>query len=160
MQTDHKPLAFLFGPKRGIPVLAMSRLQRWSIQLAAYQYDIEYRPSKNQPNAHALSRMPRKIIEEVDEWTKEADEVNHIQVERTPITVSKIREATRGDPILSRTMMYCILHGWPPKENIRENLNFILTSKISFQLKMAACFGDLEWLFQLNTKRPFYQNCI
>lgn len=78
LQTDHKPLAFLFGPKRGIPVLAASRLQRWSIQLAAYQYDIEYQPSKNHPNADALSRMPRKIIEEVDEWTKEANEVNHI----------------------------------------------------------------------------------
>ena len=78
LQTDHKPLAFLFGPKRGIPVLAASRLQRWYIQLAAYQYDIEYRPSKNHPNADALSRMPRKIIEEVDEWTKEANEVNHI----------------------------------------------------------------------------------
>ena len=87
LQTDHKPLAFLFGPKRGIPVLAASRLQRWSIQLAAYQYDIEYRPSKNHAKADAFSRMPRKIIEEVDEWTKDA---NHIEVERTPITVSKI----------------------------------------------------------------------
>ena len=44
-QTDHKPLTILFGPKRGIPVLAASRLQIWSIQPAAYQYDIEYRPS-------------------------------------------------------------------------------------------------------------------
>ena len=45
--TDHRPLTLLLGPKRGIPVLAASRLQRWSIQLSAYQYDIEYRASKN-----------------------------------------------------------------------------------------------------------------
>ena len=43
--TDHRPLTVLLGPKRGIPVLAASRLQRWSIQLSAYQYDIEYRAS-------------------------------------------------------------------------------------------------------------------
>ena len=43
--TDHKPLTLLLGPKRGIPVLAVSRLQRWAIQLGVYQYDIEYRAS-------------------------------------------------------------------------------------------------------------------
>ena len=155
MQTDHKPLAFLFGPKRGSPVLAASRLQRWSIQLAACQYNIEYRQSKNHANAHALSRMPRKIIEEVDEWTKGANEVNHIQVERTLITVSKIRNASVE---IQSSRVRCILHGWPPKENIPED--FTLTSKMNSQLKMAACFEDLEWLFQLNIKRPFYQNCI
>ena len=26
--TDHKPLTYILGPKRGIPVLAASRLQR------------------------------------------------------------------------------------------------------------------------------------
>ena len=32
----------------------------------------------NHANADALSHMPRKIIEEVDEQTKEANELNHI----------------------------------------------------------------------------------
>ena len=74
--TDHKPLTLLLGPKRGIPVLAASRLQRWAIQLGAYQYDIEYRTSKNNVNADALSRLPRKTVEEPDTCTSEADEVN------------------------------------------------------------------------------------
>ena len=45
--TDHKPLTHILGLKRGIPVLADSRLQRWSILLAAYTFDIEYRASHN-----------------------------------------------------------------------------------------------------------------
>ena len=65
--TDHKPLTYILGPKRGIPVFAASRLQRWSIQLAAYTYDIEYRASQNHGNADALSRLPRKTIEEADD---------------------------------------------------------------------------------------------
>ena len=78
--------------------------------------------------------MPRKIIEEVDEWTKEANEVNYIQVERTPITVSKIREATCGDPVLS-CAMHCILHGWPPKANIPEDLKFYFNQQDEFSVE-------------------------
>ncbi|PFX22103.1 Retrovirus-related Pol polyprotein from transposon 17.6 [Stylophora pistillata] len=79
--TDHKPLTYILGPKRGIPVLAASRLQRWSIQLAAYTYDIEYRASKNHGNADALSRLPRKTIEEADDWSIEGDQVNKVRIE-------------------------------------------------------------------------------
>ena len=39
--TDHQPLTLLFGPKKGIPPIAASRLQRWAIQLSVYQYDIK-----------------------------------------------------------------------------------------------------------------------
>lgn len=105
MLTDHKLLTYILGPKRGIPVLAASRLQRWSIQLAAYTYDIEYRASHNHENADRLSRLQRKTIEEVYNWSIEGDQVNRVQIERTPITAGRIREATRGDPVLS-----CVLH--------------------------------------------------
>ena len=71
--TDHRPLTLLLGPKRRIPVLTASRLQRWAIQLSAYQYDIEYRASKDHANADALSRLPRKTVEEPDDWSIEAD---------------------------------------------------------------------------------------
>ena len=34
--TDNKPLSAILGPKKGIPILAASRLQRWAILLSAY----------------------------------------------------------------------------------------------------------------------------
>ena len=77
-------------------MLALSRLQRWSIQLAAYQFDIEYRASKNHANADAFSRLPRKTAaEKADNWTQKADQVSRVQVEPSPISVAKIREAKR-----------------------------------------------------------------
>ena len=33
---DHKPLLTILGPKRGLPTLATTRLQRWALLLAAY----------------------------------------------------------------------------------------------------------------------------
>uniref|UniRef100_H3AIK2 ribonuclease H n=1 Tax=Latimeria chalumnae TaxID=7897 RepID=H3AIK2_LATCH len=48
--TDHKPLLKILGPKSGVSVLAAARLQKWSLILAAYQYE--------HGNADALSRLP------------------------------------------------------------------------------------------------------
>ena len=132
--TDHRPLTLLLGPKRGISVLAASRLQLWSIQLSAYLYDIEYRASKNHANADALSRLPRKTVEEPDDWTLEADQVNRVQMERVPVTATQIREATRGDPVLSR-VVYCILHGWPAEDSIPEELKIYYTKQDEFTVE-------------------------
>ena len=54
--TDHKPLERIFGPKTAIPSLAVMRLQRWAIILAAFNYSIKFVPSKQNAVADALSR--------------------------------------------------------------------------------------------------------
>ncbi len=38
--------------------MAAARLQRWAIQLAAYQYKIKFRPTLVHANADGLSRLP------------------------------------------------------------------------------------------------------
>lgn len=55
--TDHKILTSILGPKKGIPVLAAARLQRWVIQLAAYKYDIEFRATYKHACQCCRSRM-------------------------------------------------------------------------------------------------------
>lgn len=42
--SDHKPPTTTLAPKKCIPLLAMVRLQRWAMQLAAHDYDIQYKP--------------------------------------------------------------------------------------------------------------------
>ena len=43
LKTNHKPLTAIFGSKKGIPVMAATRLQRWAVQLLAYNYEIRFR---------------------------------------------------------------------------------------------------------------------
>ncbi|XP_046854150.1 uncharacterized protein K02A2.6-like [Xenia sp. Carnegie-2017] len=131
--TDHKPLTMILGPKRAVPVLAVSRLQRWAIQLGAYQYDIEYRTSKNNANVDALSRLPRKSVEEPDEWEEEAAAVNSVQLKRSPVSVSMIREATQKDSVLSRVVYY-LLHGWP-EGKLPEELQYFFTKQDEFTVE-------------------------
>ena len=58
--TDHKPI---LSPRKGIPSLAAARLQRWAIILSAYQYQIEYKCTKDHGNADSLSRLPIPTVE-------------------------------------------------------------------------------------------------
>ncbi|XP_058810503.1 uncharacterized protein K02A2.6-like [Phymastichus coffea] len=39
-QTDYKPLIYIFGDKKGLPVMASNKVQRWSVILAAYDYEL------------------------------------------------------------------------------------------------------------------------
>ena len=56
--SDHKPLQFLFSETKPVPTMASSRIQRWALTLSAYNYQMVFRPGKNQGNADGLSRLP------------------------------------------------------------------------------------------------------
>ena len=71
MLTDHQPLVTILGPKTGLSPLATARMQRWSLILAANQYEIEYRKSAEHSNADAFSRLVQASLEE----QKEEEEV-------------------------------------------------------------------------------------
>ena len=58
LRTDHQPLTFIFGEKKGIPEMGVSRIQRWAILLSSYRYQIEYRRTKDHANADMCSRYP------------------------------------------------------------------------------------------------------
>ena len=61
IESDHQPLSHLFSESKGIPVMASARIQRWAVTLAAYQYNIRYKPGKTLNNADALSRLPQPV---------------------------------------------------------------------------------------------------
>ena len=60
LSCDNKALCSIFGKKNDTPVLAASRLIRWSLILNAYDFDIEFRSSEKNSNADMLSRLPLK----------------------------------------------------------------------------------------------------
>ena len=44
--TDHKPLIGLLSPGKATPPMAAGRMQRWALTLLAYEYEIIYRPGR------------------------------------------------------------------------------------------------------------------
>ncbi|XP_026332438.1 uncharacterized protein K02A2.6-like [Hyposmocoma kahamanoa] len=107
LRTDHKPLVTIFGNKTGIPVMAASRLQRWAVILAGYDYSIEYVRSENNA-ADALSRLP---VGKEKRQGKESMYLNFIQ-NFLPITRKTVQEQTSKDNVLKKVYFY-VQSGWP-----------------------------------------------
>ena len=106
--TDHNSI---LGPKKGIPSLAAARLQRWSILLTAYLYDIEFKPTKDHSNTDGLSQLPLKD-EMIEYHSPEPSNFYFAQINSLPVTNHEIQVATRTDPILSKVYQYT-KKGWP-----------------------------------------------
>ncbi|XP_029106250.1 uncharacterized protein K02A2.6-like [Scleropages formosus] len=96
--TDHKPLLKILGPKTGIPTLAAARMQRWSLILSAYKYEIQYKRSEQHGNADALSRLPMN-----DDNAIRSNPVYRVSyLEELPVTANEITQETESDPVLKR----------------------------------------------------------
>ena len=98
----------IFGPKTGVPPLSAERMQRWSLILAAYQYDIEYRRSAEHANADALSRLVSSSADD----RLDVDDYLISYLNELPVTARDIASTTRKDPVLAR-VYDSTLHGWP-----------------------------------------------
>ena len=109
--TDHKPLMAILGSKKGIPPLAAARLQRWALILAAYNYQLEFRPTQSHSNADGLSRLPLPS-EKPPEYSSEPSVLNIRQIEALPVSTEAVQQAIRKDSILSKVLRYT-RRGWP-----------------------------------------------
>lgn len=111
IESDHRPLSFLFGETTQVPQMASSRIQRWAITLSAYKYTIRYKAGKDLGNADAFSRLPRPVTTTQDHMPEDlALLLNHLS--STSIGPAHIKEWTSKDPILSCVRRF-VLTGWP-----------------------------------------------
>ena len=57
LKNDHRPLDFIFNPRKELPKVTTSRILRWAIRLMAFYFDIEYVKGNSIPHVDALSRL-------------------------------------------------------------------------------------------------------
>ena len=108
--SDHKPLQYLLGEKKGIPTMASALLQRWALTLSAYDYAIGYKPGKQHANADALSRLP--LPNHPKDVPIPGDVVLLFEtLNNSSLTAPEIRTLTDKDPLLSRVRNN-VLRGW------------------------------------------------
>lgn len=109
LRSDHKALSYIFGSKKGIPQMAASRLQRYAVRLAAYDFEIVF-VSTDKNNADGLSRLPLgKLRDDTDN-----DDATYLHfVEDTfPLSHRDVAVETGKDTFLGKVYGY-IFSDWP-----------------------------------------------
>ena len=111
--TDHKTLELVFNPDKTTPQTAATRIQRWALILAAYNYNIQYKEGSQNPNADAFSPLP---LSDTPTSTPVPGETILLMelLENTPVRAEEIKKWTRRSPVLA-TVLNFIKQGWPSK---------------------------------------------
>lgn len=67
--TDHKPLLGMFKADKAVPAMPSPRIQRWSLLLATYDYELIYREGSIHGNDDCISCLPLSdTVVEVRTW--------------------------------------------------------------------------------------------
>lgn len=110
IKTDHKPLVAIFGEKRGIPVMAAGRLQRWATFLSSFDFTILYVRGKDNGCADALSRLSLPEGGEVKEGFSYLNTIGRDF--QKPIRFEDVARETDRDPSLV-SLVNLLRNGWP-----------------------------------------------
>lgn len=112
--TDHKPLIYIFGDRKGIPQMSASRVQRWAIILMNYNFKIKHIPGKNNCTADCLSRLINaKKYKESDNFNdSDYNHLNFISQNVNVILATEVEKETNQDMVL-KVVKNFIINGWP-----------------------------------------------
>ena len=117
-KTDHKPLLGLFGKEKPIPVNANARVQRWALLLSQFDFDLMFKPGKENQIADALSRLPVADLHNVS--CIPAEYINLVNVlEFSDVNVDHVKLHTRKDPVL-KCVVNNLKFGWENKPLVSE----------------------------------------
>ncbi|XP_018406502.1 PREDICTED: uncharacterized protein K02A2.6-like [Cyphomyrmex costatus] len=116
LETDHKPLTYIFGPKKGIPQMAANRVQRWAVILASYDFIIKYIKGQDNGPADGLSRVSMKDTSQATD-SKDLQVHNYLKAiseELQNLDSKAVRKGTSKDALLSKVRNF-VMQGWPDK---------------------------------------------
>lgn len=111
LRTDRKPLLKIFAPDSATPVLAVARLQRWSLLLSSYHYQIEFKPSAEVASVDALSRLTLQFKKDAS-VEEEIFFMASQQLNRHTVSATEIAKETSRNPTLAKALTLT-LDSWP-----------------------------------------------
>ncbi|MCP3661906.1 MAG: hypothetical protein GY696_05315 [Gammaproteobacteria bacterium] len=120
IKTDHSCLTALL--KRGSKGMAPRRITRWYERLCKYDFEMVYRPGKDNPVADCLSRSPLDVNlpyepQEENQLVKSIGEI----LAQTALHRNEIKDGTLKDKDLQEVVRYTT-QGWPKANKIKMEL--------------------------------------
>lgn len=109
--TDHKPLLGIIG-KKPWPAVVISRLQRYQIRAAVFEFELKYRKGTANVLADFGSRHPmEEPASKVDLAEGARSQINSLNFDK-PLNLKWVEAETKKDEMLAQLYTY-IESGWP-----------------------------------------------
>lgn len=121
LQTDNKPLMGIYRPDKSIPAHSASRLQRWALILASYDFELQCVPTAEFGYADVLSRLIDETKVPDEEYVVASVQLDQelkiaitSQLNKLPVTFDIVKHHTVNDSILQEVLQ-TIKQGWPSR---------------------------------------------
>ena len=108
--SDHRPLEFIFNPRKELPQVTTLRILRWAIRLIAFDFDIKYVKRNSILHIDALSRL--RFYKESKDKTEEFEDTFLHLIETDVLSLDRMAVETRHDPVLSRITLRIRKKAW------------------------------------------------
>ena len=138
--TDNQPIVTLFNAEKALPAVAASRVLRWSLTLANYDYTIKHRKAALHANVDAMSRLlPVDLVEPTSTENPQENVLYLMHEEAMPIREETLRQQTARDPLLTKVIDYVRNDSWPTQ------LDGVLAAYYRKRLELSCDRGLLLW---------------
>ena len=100
IESDHRPLEFIFGNKPDASRRISQRVARWALSLAQFDFQVKYVPGRLIPHVDGLSRLKTTNEEELIFFSDIGDVSDELHVD--PVLVSQVRDLFEQDQFYTR----------------------------------------------------------
>ena len=130
--TDHEALKFIFDPQKSLSRSSAAMVQRWSISLCAYEYQIVHRSAKHIPHADYISRQSLPP-------SSEDNSSSSLLVQPLPVSRYDLIRDTRR---YYGSVMSAIKNGWTVQTRKKFLTHFQHRDELSVTPDGLLCFND------------------
>lgn len=104
LKTDYKPFEVLFGHNAQLPQLAANRIDRWSVLLTMYNYEIKYISGTLNHTADMLSRLPGHDEASTIEREGMRNHLLHLRIRDSSVSPKELKRHYQTDEIIQRVI--------------------------------------------------------
>lgn len=152
IRTDHKPLVAIFGSKKGIPVMAASRLTRWAVYLSMFDFKIVHIRGEENNCADALSRLTTNKDDVLDDTLHLNFITNRFG---KPLRYDDVAKQSEKDSVLREVLGY-IKNGWPDVKGLEGEMKSYFIRKLELSLENSV----IMWGYRIVIPEAFRKDLL
>ncbi|XP_058809864.1 uncharacterized protein K02A2.6-like [Phymastichus coffea] len=141
LRTDNSALAWILGPRKGIPQTADNRLQRWAYYLSGFKYEIEHIKSAANANCDALSRLP--VDSNIKLKNSNFSYVNFFDNGIISYNYKTLEKESKKDRLFSSVIKF-VMSEWPKDKNMSSEMKSIFDKRMELTVEKGCLFWGLR----------------